>query len=108
MTTARRAALAVACVLLFAMPGMGCPAAAARTVDDDPPRQTTAKPRLAGRPVIDVLREFQSQGIRLIYSSDLVSPTLRVMSEPRGRNPRAIIADVLAPHGLTVRDGPRN
>jgi hypothetical protein len=64
--------------------------------------------RLAGRPLLDVLREFQTQGVRLIFSSDVVSATLRVTTEPRGRNARAIIVELLAPHGLIVRDGPRN
>jgi hypothetical protein len=66
-----------------------------------------AKPRLTGRSLIEVLREFQAEGFRLIFSSDLVSPSLRIAAEPRGRNVRAIIADLLAPHGLTLRDGPR-
>jgi TonB dependent receptor len=97
MIATRRIALAVACV--FAMLGMVCPPASA---------QTATKSRLAGRPLIEVLREMQTQGLRLIFSSDLVSANLRVTAEPHSRTPRAILAELLAPHGLTLRDGPRN
>jgi len=68
--------------------------------------QTTS--RVAGRLLIDVLREYQQQGLHLIFSSDLVTSDLRVTSEPRGRSARAILAEILAPHGLTLRDGPRS
>lgn len=109
MRVARRTVLAVAWV--FALLGFVCLPAAAQSPSPSPPSappDSLAKTRVAGRPLIDVLREFQNQGIRLIFSSDLVSPNLRVSSEPRSRTPRAMIAEMLAPHGLTLRDGPRS
>jgi hypothetical protein len=74
----------------------------------DSQNKTPAKTQLLGRPLIEVLRELQAQGLRLIFSSDLVSPNLRINIEPRGRSARAMLVEILAPHGLIVRDGPRN
>jgi TonB dependent receptor/TonB-dependent Receptor Plug Domain len=60
-----------------------------------------------GRPVLDVLQELQAAGLRLLFSSNLVPPTLLVKSEPTSRNPRQLAQQVLAPHGLTLQNGPR-
>src|SRR4030095_5820794 len=38
-----------------------------------------------GRPLTDVLREMQAGGVKLVYSSELVHPDLRVVAEPRAR-----------------------
>ncbi len=61
----------------------------------------------AGRPVADVLQDLRTAGLRILFSSDLVPGTLRVKSEPTGEDPRKIALQILAPHGLTVEDGPR-
>ena len=62
--------------------------------------------RYAGRRVDDVLRQLQATGARIIFASNLVPPTLRVKAEPVARSPRDIAEEVLAPHGLTLKDGP--
>jgi outer membrane receptor for ferrienterochelin and colicin len=63
--------------------------------------------RYEGRPVGEVLRQLQSRGAPIIFSSALVSPELRVKAEPRkGRGMRALAEEILAPHGLTFKDGP--
>ncbi len=62
--------------------------------------------KYAGRLVADVLRELQSEDLRIIFSSDLVLPSLRVNAEPKGRNPRELAQQILAPHGLTLQKGP--
>jgi hypothetical protein len=61
----------------------------------------------AGRLVADVLRELQSNDLRIIFSSDLVPPSLRVHAEPKGRNPRDVARQILAAHGLGLQKGPR-
>src|SRR6266542_2100890 len=66
MTAARRVALALAC---FTMLVLVCPFVC-------PPAQAQTKTRVAGRSLVEVLREFQAQGVRLIFSSDLVSANL--------------------------------
>jgi hypothetical protein len=61
----------------------------------------------AGRLVAEVLKELQDGGLRIVFSSDLVTPALRVKAEPSAREPRRIAAEILEPHGLMLRDGPR-
>ncbi|CAG0941474.1 hypothetical protein GPROT2_01325 [Gammaproteobacteria bacterium] len=58
---------------------------------------------LAGRPLQDVLREFQAQGLNIIFSSELVTPQLRVLAEPAGGG-IAAAREVLAAHGLVLVD----
>ena len=53
----------------------------------------------AGRRVADVLRELQSAQVRIIFSSDLVPPTLTVKAEPKPASPREIAQQILASHG---------
>jgi len=60
----------------------------------------------AGRPLVDVLGEIEQRGMRLVYSSQLVKPEMRVMSEPRAKSDRALLSEILVPHGLTTKDGP--
>ena len=62
--------------------------------------------KYVGRPVADVLRELQSDRLRIIFSSDLVPPSLSVKAEPKGRNPRELAQQILASHGLTLQKGP--
>lgn len=56
---------------------------------------------LAGRPLQEVLREFQAQGLNIIFSSDLVAPQLRVLAEPAGGG-IAAVREILAAHGLAL------
>lgn len=62
--------------------------------------------RLAGRALSDVLRDLQKQGLRIVFSSELVRRDMRVDSEPVGSTPRQILDAVLRPHSLEVREGP--
>jgi hypothetical protein len=66
----------------------------------------SAQARYAGRPLVDVLREMQASGVKVVYSSELVRPDLRVTSEPRSRSPRRMLDELLNPHGLEIRGGP--
>ncbi len=65
------------------------------------------QPRYAGRPLADVLSELSRAGLTLVYSSRVVGPELTVPEEPRATTPRRILDEVLAQHGLCVKDGPR-
>lgn len=62
--------------------------------------------RYAGRPLTDVLEELRSAGLRLIYSTDLVRPGMKVRDEPRADEPRRVLDEVLSPHGLVASPGP--
>jgi hypothetical protein len=60
---------------------------------------------LRGASVQEALELFRSDGLNVIYSSQLVKPEMRVASEPTGETPRARLESLLAPHGLAVREG---
>lgn len=59
-----------------------------------------------GRPLEEVLLELQAAGLRLVFTDQVVRPELRVRDEPTSSRPRDVLDEVLAPHGLTVREGP--
>jgi hypothetical protein len=80
----------LAAALLLVSPASG-PAAA----------QSTALPvRYAGRAVIDVLQDLKVRGLRVVFSTVLVKPTMRVATEPPGPGLADILDQVLQPHGL--------
>jgi len=62
-----------------------------------------AGPPYAGRPLADVLQDLREQGLHLVFSSETVTGSLRVASEPAGSTPLAILEEVLAPHGLRAK-----
>ncbi len=59
-----------------------------------------------GMPVEAVLEKMRDGGLALFYSSDLVKPWMRVEREPSAIEPRAMLAEILAPYGIVVADGP--
>jgi hypothetical protein len=59
---------------------------------------------LRGRSVQSVLDELRAAGAPLVYSSNLLSSTFTVASEPASTEPLALAREVLAPHGLTIRE----
>jgi len=63
--------------------------------------------RYAGRPLADALHDLQSRGLRLIYSDDVVTPSMIVKQEPRAIEPRRILDELLREHRLHAIDGPR-
>ena len=62
--------------------------------------------KYAGRPLGDVLRELQATGLNIVFSSEMVRPTMKVLAEPKAVQPREILDEILRPHGLQVRSGP--
>jgi hypothetical protein len=62
--------------------------------------------RYAGRPLSDVLKALQAEGLRIVFSSELVRADMRVDREPTASGPRQILDEVLAPHLLEARPGP--
>jgi Ca-activated chloride channel family protein len=61
----------------------------------------------AGRPLDDVLRELQAAGLNIVFSSEIVLPTMHVLIEPQAVRPRDVLDEIVRPHGLQVRSGPR-
>jgi hypothetical protein len=66
-----------------------------------------AERRYAGRPLVDALRGLESQGLRLIYSDDVVPAQAIVKEEPRASDARKVLDELLAPHSLRATAGPR-
>ena len=58
----------------------------------------------AGRPLVEVLQDLNRRGLRIVFSTSLVTAALRVSSEPAG-TPREILDQVLRPHGLYAQPG---
>jgi hypothetical protein len=67
---------------------------------------TAAAAEYRGMPLEAVLGQLRDAGLPLLYSSDLVKPWMRVEREPRASEPHALLAEVLAPHGIAVQGGP--
>ena len=59
-------------------------------------------PAFAGLRLEQALQKLQAEGLPVIFSSQLVRRSMRVESEPRGTTPRAILDELLRPHGLRV------
>ncbi len=60
----------------------------------------------ADKLLTDVLTDLQARGLRIIYSSELVRPWMRVRDVPSAETPAAILREVLLPHGLEAVAGP--
>ena len=52
------------------------------------------------------LEQLRARGLPLIYSSDVVKPWMRVAREPAATEARAQLSEMLAPHGISISDGP--
>ena len=59
-----------------------------------------------GRRLEDVLRLLQTRGLRLVFSSEIVTPDMRIRAEPRSKAVRKQLAELLEPHGLAAESGP--
>jgi hypothetical protein len=64
------------------------------------------RPSYRGRPLVEVLRLLQDQGLKVVYSSAVVDEGTLVAVEPRSRDPRAALEEILKDLGLEARDGP--
>jgi hypothetical protein len=59
-----------------------------------------------GRRLDDALRLLQHDGLPIVFSSEIVTPRMRVTAEPRATNPRQQLDEILAPNGLNAEPGP--
>ena len=62
--------------------------------------------RFVGRPLAEVLSDLQAEGLQIVFSTAVVTPTMVVEAEPSANDPRRILDQILAPHGLTAEEGP--
>lgn len=66
----------------------------------DPPYQ--------GKAIHEVLDGFRAGGLNLVYSTNLVTPGLAVITEPEHREPVLLLREILEPHGLTLEEAGGN
>ena len=69
---------------------------------DEIPRST-----FEGLPLAEALTDLQEHGAKIIFSSDLVRSDMIVGSEPSRASMERLLDDLLGPHGLMARLGPR-
>jgi hypothetical protein len=62
--------------------------------------------KYAGWSLPDVLRDLQAAGLNIVFSSEIVRPTMKVLTAPTAVRPREILDEILRPHGLQIRSGP--
>ena len=79
---------------------------AAQPTQISPPAPSASS--FAGRPLADVLRDLEALGLKIIFTSEVVRDDMNVDAEPEATNPRRILDEILAPHGLAVSSGPRH
>ena len=59
---------------------------------------------LKGRRLDEALRVLQREGLAIVFSSEVVTPQMRVTVEPDVASPRRQLDEILAPHGLAAED----
>ncbi|HET6629809.1 MAG TPA: TonB-dependent receptor [Woeseiaceae bacterium] len=59
-----------------------------------------------GAPLRAYIGSLLEQGVRIIYSTDLVLADYRVLAEPTSPDPATALRQALSPYGLTAADGP--
>jgi outer membrane receptor for ferrienterochelin and colicin len=62
----------------------------------------------AGRPLADALQDLRSRGLQLVFTTSTVGPHMIVAAEPIADDPRALLDELLEPHGLEAREGPND
>ncbi len=56
-----------------------------------------------GRTLSDALDELHDAGVPIVYSTNLVTPALKVTRQPTRSDPLGLLLQVLEPHGLEVQ-----
>ncbi len=96
-----RAAIALALWLaVAAIPAAGAP------IPGPGPSPTGPDPGFAGMTLTEALLELSARGLRIVFTSSVVTPEMTVETEPAATEPRRILDELLAPHGLAAQEGP--
>ncbi|MGH9363268.1 MAG: hypothetical protein ACRD2T_15260, partial [Thermoanaerobaculia bacterium] len=64
------------------------------------------EPRYAGRSLEEALLDLRARGLRIVFTSNVVRPEMRVEREPAATDLRRALEELLAPHGLAAREAP--
>lgn len=60
---------------------------------------------VAGVPLAEALQALREDGLKVVFSSGVVTADLRVIATPTSSRPEEVLLEILAPHGLTVEEG---
>ncbi|HEX4953581.1 MAG TPA: TonB-dependent receptor [Thermoanaerobaculia bacterium] len=66
------------------------------------PVQAGEGPSWVGLSLTEALLRLEAQGLPIVFTSQLVGPELMVATEPAASDPRQLLDELLAPHGLAV------
>ena len=69
---------------------------------ENPPAPTAASTVAlrAGSPLDAALTALNAQGLRIVFSSAVVRPDMKLVAAPRATEPGALLAEILAPFNL--------
>lgn len=73
----------------------------------DPGHPSASPGSYRGLSLEQALLALEARGLRLVFTDRVVRPEMRVASEPAATEPRAILDELLRPHGLEAREGRR-
>lgn len=59
-----------------------------------------------GKSLEQAIDELEARGLSILYSSDLVKPDMRILAAPTAQAPRALLEEIMRPHGIRVAEGP--
>ena len=91
----------ILCLLLAGSPAASASASAIEADPAGAPSPTLS----AGMPLTDALLALQKRGLPIVFSNRVVRPEMKVRAAPVSRDPRGILDELLAPHGLAVETG---
>jgi outer membrane receptor protein involved in Fe transport len=72
-------------------------------LSSDPIPTEGTEPAWLRKSVLEVLEAYSDQGFELIFSTQLVTPDLLVLTEPKSQEPLQLMEEILQPHGLTIK-----
>ncbi len=70
------------------------------------PLSATDGEAFRGQSLIEALRELNARGLKLVFTSSVVRPEMKVEVEPTATDDREVLEQLLLPHGLTTQEGP--
>ncbi|HET9768311.1 MAG TPA: TonB-dependent receptor, partial [Thermoanaerobaculia bacterium] len=97
--------LTAALLLLAGAAGTVAPASAAAAGADSTANR--AGDRFVGLPLAAALQLLQREGVAVVFSTAVVLPSMVVGTAPRADTARAMLDELLRPHGLAISRGPR-
>jgi hypothetical protein len=61
-----------------------------------------------GQPLVEVLAALEAHGLDIIYSNDLITPSMTVREPLIASEPLEVLREILRPYGLGIRPGPQD